>query len=37
MLWFYVADRSALLFPVEKEYIRDRCAKRTADEYAFIS
>ena len=24
MLWFYVADRSTLLFPVEKEYLRDR-------------
>ena len=26
MLWFYIADRSTLLFPVEKEYIRDRFA-----------
>jgi hypothetical protein len=26
MLWFYVADRSTLLFPVEKEYLRDRCS-----------
>lgn len=28
MLWFYVADRSTLLFPVEKEYIRDRWVSR---------
>lgn len=26
LLWFYVADRSALLFSVEKEYVRDRFA-----------
>lgn len=26
LLWFYVADRSSLLFPVQKEYLRDRLA-----------
>ena len=26
LLWFYIADRSSLLFPTKKEYLRDRFA-----------